>query len=174
MRFHHMCIVTSDIHEAVHFWRDLMGFDLVVDVMIIPDGPEPAPNIMASQRLLDDLYKVKGARSKLAVLNSKEGALIELLQPENPSVQKTPKENLRYGHTGIHELGLSTTNIDAFFQKVRAAGYETQTEYVWDSSTFGRTFLFYDKDGNLIQMWEGKDASQINWEEGGVKKVAAE
>jgi catechol 2,3-dioxygenase-like lactoylglutathione lyase family enzyme len=30
MRFHHMCIVTADIDEAIHLWRDVMGFELKV------------------------------------------------------------------------------------------------------------------------------------------------
>jgi hypothetical protein len=25
---------------------------------------------------------------------------------------------------------------------------------VWDCASIGRSFLFYDKDGNMIQMWE--------------------
>ena len=43
---------------------------------------------------------------------------------------------------------------DAWFDKVRAAGYRTQTDYVWDCASIGRSFLFYDQDGNLIQLWE--------------------
>ena len=70
-------------------------------------------------------------------------------------------ENLRYGHTGFHELGLLVDDIDAFFAKVRAAGYQTQTEYVWQCANIGRSFLFYDKDGNMIQIWE--NAGGASW-----------
>ena len=105
-------------------------------------------------RKMNDIFKVKGARSKMALLSSKEGALIELQQCEVPEIQKTPPENLRYGHTGFHELGLMVDDIDAFFAKVRAAGYETQTDYVWQCANIGRSFLFYDKDGNMIQIWQ--------------------
>jgi hypothetical protein len=31
MRFHHMAIFVSDLQEAIHLWRDVMGFQLVVD-----------------------------------------------------------------------------------------------------------------------------------------------
>ena len=104
--------------------------------------------------LLDDIFKVKGARSKMALLSSPEGALIELQQCENPAVVRTSPENLRYGHTGFHELGLAVDNIEEFFERVRAAGYETQTEYIWTCANLGRSFLFYDKEGNMIQIWE--------------------
>ena len=153
MQFHHMAIFVSNLDEAIHLWRDVMGFDLVVNT-IIPDGSEPGPSTYMYPKLLDDIFKVENARSKMALLSSKEGALIELQECQNPAIKKTPKENLRYGHTGFHELGLVCDDIDAFFTKVRAAGYETQTEYIWQCANIGRSFLFYDTDGNMIQIWE--------------------
>jgi catechol 2,3-dioxygenase-like lactoylglutathione lyase family enzyme len=101
MRFHHMAVFVSDLQEAIHLWRDVMGFDLVVETEI-PDGPVPGPKTYMYPKLLDDIFKVKGARSKMALLASKEGALIELQQCEVPKIQKTSPENLRYGHTGFH------------------------------------------------------------------------
>ena len=160
MRFHHMAIFVSDLQEAIHLWRDVMGFELAVET-VIPDGPAPGPNTFMYPELLDDIFKIKGARSKMALLSSPEGALIELQECEVPAIQKTPPGNLRYGHTGFHELGLLVDDIDAFFAKVRAAGYQTQTEYVWQCANIGRSFLFYDKDGNMIQIWE--NAGGASW-----------
>ena len=153
MRFHHMAIFVSDMDAAVKLWRDVMGFKVAVET-IIPDGQVPGPNTFMTPKLLDDIFGVKDAKSRMVLLTSDEGALIELQQCENPKIQTTPPENLRYGHTGIHELGLLVTDIDAWFEKVRAAGYQTQTEYVWKCANIGRSFLFYDSDGNLIQLWE--------------------
>jgi catechol 2,3-dioxygenase-like lactoylglutathione lyase family enzyme len=81
--------------------------------------------------------------------------------PRRPARSRPPPKNLRYGHTGFHELGLLVDDIDAFFEKVRAAGYETQTEYVWQCADIGRSFLFYDKDGNMIQIWQ--NAGEARW-----------
>jgi catechol 2,3-dioxygenase-like lactoylglutathione lyase family enzyme len=153
MRFHHMCIVTKDIEEAIRLWRDLMGFELMAQ-LTIPDGDDYGPAVMAPRALLEDLYKVKGATATVAVLVSKEGAMIELLEPHVPTVNKTSPDRLLYADTGIRELGLVLENIDGFFKKVRAAGYRTQTEYVWPCASLGRSFIFYDRDGNMIQIWE--------------------
>jgi len=161
MRFHHMAIFVSDLNAAIRLWRDVMGFKLIVE-KTIPDGPAPAPDVYMYPELLDDIFKVKGARSKMALLASAEGALIELQECEVPAIEKTPPEKLRYGHTGFHELGLVVDDIDAFFEKVRAAGYETQTEYVWTCADIGRSFLFYDDDGNMIQIWE--HAGEARWQ----------
>ncbi|MSR15547.1 MAG: VOC family protein [Gammaproteobacteria bacterium] len=161
MRFHHMAIFVSDMTEAVRLWRDVLGFKIAVDTTI-PDGPEPGPKTFMYPALLDDIFKVKGARSKMILLMSDEGALIELQECEVPAIAKTPPENLRYGHTGIHELGLQVENIDGWFDKIKGAGYQMQTDYVWACASIGRSFLFYDADGNMIQLWE--HMSSPTWE----------
>jgi len=148
-----MAIFVSDIDDAICLWRDILGFELIVEKML-PDGPEPDPKTYIYPDLLDDIFQVTGARSKMAILKSKQGALIELQKPEVPAVQRTPPQNLRYGHTGFHELGLLVEDIDFYFKKIRAAGYETQTDYVWPCAKIGRSFLFYDNDGNMIQLWQ--------------------
>lgn len=160
MKFHHMALMVSNLDDAIHLWRDVMGFELGVET-VIPDGPEPGPNTFMYPSLLDDIFKVKGARSRMALLSSADGAFIELQECQNPAIEKTPPENLRYGHTGIHELGLLVSDIDGWFEKVRAAGYRTQTDYVWQCASMGRSFLFYDQDGNMIQMWE--NLGQPEW-----------
>lgn len=153
MRFHHMALMVSDLQKAIRLWRDVLGFELAVET-VIPDGPKPGPETFMYPELLDDIFKVKGAESKMALLSSEEGAMIELQECINPAVQQTPPENLRYGHTGIHELGLLVDDIDKWFKIVREAGYETQTDYVWQCASLGRSFIFYDDEGNMIQMWE--------------------
>jgi catechol 2,3-dioxygenase-like lactoylglutathione lyase family enzyme len=153
MRFHHMCIVTTRLDEQIRFWRDLMGFELKVR-MEIPDGEDYAPTVLAPRTLMQDTFEDKDARALVALMMSKEGAMIELLQPEWPKVDATPRKKRLYRNSGIHELGLVIEGIDAFFEKVRAAGYRTQTDYVWSCGNMGRSFIFYDDEGNMIQMWE--------------------
>lgn len=148
-----MAVMVSDLQEAIHLWRDVLGFELVLE-RTLPDGTSPGPKVLMYPELLDDIFKVKGARSKMGWLKSPEGALIELQECENPAIQTTPPDNLRYGHTGIHELGLLVDDIEHWFKKIRAAGYEMQTDYIWSCGNFARSFLFYDKDGNMIQMWQ--------------------
>lgn len=153
MRFHHMCLVTTDLDASIAFWRDLMGFSVEVE-MNLPDGEQPGPTVFCDAKLMDTAFEASGSTSRMALLSSSEGALIELQQPLTPDVARTPDDKLRYRNTGIHELGLTVDDIDAFFEKVRAAGYRTQTDYVWSSATAGRSFIFYDDQGNMIQLWE--------------------
>jgi catechol 2,3-dioxygenase-like lactoylglutathione lyase family enzyme len=147
MKFNHIAIMVADLERAIAFWCGVMGFR-VIDQRISPDGD------MITQAALDDVFRIKNAKAVFAMIVSDGGAMLELTQPIVPKVEKTPSNMLRYENTGIHELGLEVTDIDAWFDKIRAAGYETQTDYIWNASTFGRTFLFYDPEGNMIQLFE--------------------
>jgi catechol 2,3-dioxygenase-like lactoylglutathione lyase family enzyme len=163
MRLHHMCLITADLEQSIKFWRDIMGFTLKVKAEL-PDGE--SPDSLCTPKLLDDSFGIRGARSKMAILTSEnDGSFIELQQPQNPNVQLTPPENLRYAHTGVHELGLVVENIDEMFEKVRAAGLRTNTDYIWSTAhrsvvpgevppPDGRSFIFSDYEGNMIQLWQ--------------------
>ena len=163
MRFHHMCLITADLEQSIAFWRDIMGYTLTVKSGL-PDGDRL--DSLCTPKLLDDSFGVRGARSTMAILTSEnDGTFIELQQPETPNVQLTPPEKLLYGYTGIRELGLVVENIDEMFNKVRAAGLRTQTDYVWQTAhrpvapgevppPDGRSFIFSDYEGNLIQLWQ--------------------
>lgn len=152
MQFHHVCLVVSDIKKALNLYCDVLGFSPYIDT-VIPDGD--GPQALFSQSTLDDIFHVRGARSHMVMLVSPEGAKIELQQPSVPKVESVEKEQLRYGYVGISELAFRVQGIDAWFEKIRASGFETQTNYVWAvASGRLRSFLFYDFDGNMIQLCE--------------------
>jgi catechol 2,3-dioxygenase-like lactoylglutathione lyase family enzyme len=150
MQFHHMCLVVTDMEEALRLWRDTLGFTPYTDLVIPDEGC-----VFFDQATLDDIFKVKGARSRMVMLRSDDGAKIELQAPETPQVERPTREEVGYGRAGLTELALTVVDIDSWFDKIREAGYETQTDYVW--SVRGgrlRSFLFHDADGALIQFVE--------------------
>ena len=90
------------------------------------------------------------------MMSKEDSNFIELQQPLTPLVKKTPQDILEYGYTGVTEVALTVTDIDAWFEKIKSAGYKLQTDYVWEAP-IARTFLFYDHDGNIIQLIEMKE-----------------
>ena len=44
------------------------------------------------------------------------------------------------------------SNIEDWFEKVRAAGYETTTDFIWKFGELTKSFIFRDSDYNLIQL----------------------
>src|SRR5690554_1064205 len=147
MRIHHVCQIVSDMDEALKLYVDFLGFRVVVD-QSIPGGR------YFSQPELDDIFKVKDARSRMVILWSEEKTMIELQQPSRPVVQKVPVESLRYGYVGFSELAFKVDNIAEWFEKVKASPYQMQTDYIWEIDGILKSFLFYDNDGCMIQMIE--------------------
>ena len=166
MRFHHMCIVVSDIERAKRLWRDVMKFDVQLEATV-PDGPATGPDpindrgadTMCTPKQIDDAFGVKDASAKVALCANAEGAMIELMETQNPAVQKADRGWVRYGYTGFTELGLVVDDLDYWYDRITEAGYEPQAPYIWPCAQIGRSFLFYDDDGNLIQMWQQNPAT---------------
>ena len=55
--------------------------------------------------------------------------------------------------------GFQVDDVDYWFNRVREAGYKTQTDYVWNLSETARSFLFYDDDHHLIQLVQNPNGS---------------
>ena len=155
MKFHHVCLIVSDLDRAIEMWTKL--FDFKVDIRTVsPDDAIAAAPDSNLVKLMEDIWGMKGPRTKLALLSSPGGALLELQEAVNPPIQKTPVEYLNYYHTGMRELAFQVDGIDGWFEKVRKAGFKTQTDYVWSFGDASRSFLFYDHDHHLIQLWESE------------------
>ncbi len=153
MRYHHVCILVSDLEKALKLWTEVFDFKIDVD-FIAPDG-DSLDRDTGLRELMEDIWGMPGTKTRCVLLSSPGGALLELQEAINPPMQQTPRENFKYFKTNVHEVAFWVDeDLDHWFEKVRAAGYETQTEYVWSSGT-ARTFLFYDDDGHLIQLWQG-------------------
>jgi catechol 2,3-dioxygenase-like lactoylglutathione lyase family enzyme len=150
MKYHHMALYVSDVDQAYKLYRDLLGFSEVLVDRIVPE-PDGAG---LGGTVLDKIFHMDGCKVRSVMMKSSEGAFLELLQPLTPAVRKLPAEECRFPYTGIKELGLAVDNIDEWFDKIRAAGYETQTDFVWESSF--RSFQFFDADGNQVQLCENK------------------
>ena len=147
MTFNHIMLVVSDMEKALSLWRDLLGFQIVFDSPC-PDG------VMIDKITQDTCYGVEGVNTHLVLLASQEGAVIELQQPFVPECKVTPREFLDYSYTGLNELALTVTDIEEWFEKVRAAGYETTTDFIWKFGNLTKSFIFRDQDYNLIQLCE--------------------
>jgi catechol 2,3-dioxygenase-like lactoylglutathione lyase family enzyme len=117
MDFHHVCVVVADTEEALKCYRDLLRFRVIVDVQL-PDGP--GRGTFHTPQQLDEIFRTRGSSSRMIMLRSKEGALIELQGPAVPAVQRKAREQLRYGHTGIAELAFAVEDIDDWFERVKA------------------------------------------------------
>ena len=147
MYWHSIMITYVDLDRALELWRDVMGFTVVSDGVTSGEYFDPA--------VWADIFdKDEPPSVRVACLQHDTGAMLELHQPVDPPLVEEPAENFSYWHSGTMELTLRVRDIDGWLQKIKAAGYQTLTDYVWDCGTIGRSFEFYDTEGHIIQLWE--------------------
>jgi catechol 2,3-dioxygenase-like lactoylglutathione lyase family enzyme len=154
MRFHHVCLIVSDLQRSIDMWTKLFDFTVDVDVTAPDDVLAAAPD-SSFPKLMEDIWGRPGTRTKVALLSSPGGALLELQESLNPPIKRLPDEYHSYHYTGMRELAFRVDGIDTWFEKVRQAGYRTQTPYVWSFGENARSFAFHDDDNHIIQLWEG-------------------
>lgn len=148
MRYHHMCVIASDMDESLKFYRDLLGFEVIHDERYNDIGETGDANA-----------GYKGAQVRLGLLRGPEGNLLELNQYFIPEVKKLSREQLGFGYTGIKKFSLEVDNIDEWLKKVEAAGYEIASDGITvfkTPSASYQTFIFNDPDGTMIQLMEKK------------------
>jgi uncharacterized glyoxalase superfamily protein PhnB len=144
-----MCITVEDMDEAIHLWGDVLGFELLYRG-IIPD-PE---TLASNEHMADSMEDEDFYQSETVCMDSNNGAMVEFQRQIHPKQHVLPFREHGYGYTHIVELGLVVDDIDAWYKKIVDAGYTPQSE-PWVSAPSGsRTFVFYDKEGNVIQLWQ--------------------
>ncbi len=159
MRINHVAVFVSDMEESLKTYRDLLGFSVMTDEIV-------GPSEFFAQEVLDDLFKAEEAKSRQVLLISEAGTVLELQQPLTPRIQKAGKEQLYYGYTGLKELAFDVDDADQWFARVKDAGYEVTTDYVWEAGGACKSFLFHDPDGVLIQIVENtaNEAQAAEWD----------
>lgn len=156
LRFHHQMVCVKDMEEAIHLFQDVLGFELVAR-MVVPDD-----RFMPEELVKENFGQTH--KWEIALFDSNAGALIELTHAIDPPVQLADPEWVNYFYTGITELGFMVDGLDAWYKKIVDAGYKTQSE-PWPGGISGRTFVFFDKEGNIIQLWEDTTKPDIpHWD----------
>lgn len=122
----HIAIIASDIQKSMHFYMDVLGFELI-------------RKVYREQR---DSYKVDLA------LNG--NYLIELFTfPDSPARLSFPEA------LGLRHLAFSVKDINASIAELNAKGIETEDIRI-DPFTNCRCVFFADPDGLPIELVETK------------------
>jgi catechol 2,3-dioxygenase-like lactoylglutathione lyase family enzyme len=166
MFIQHVCISVKDIDKAVAFYRDVMGFMQLTPpehMQITPYGQEkdmPDSDYTYTQKEAGDLcFHIKNVDCCMAVMLVDPnvfggGGCIEIQCFKNPA---TTYVEQNYITTGIKEICFSvdtTAEVYAWEKKLKAAGVKMQGP-VWTTGSGSRghkTVLFYDPDGNILQI----------------------
>jgi catechol 2,3-dioxygenase-like lactoylglutathione lyase family enzyme len=124
IEFNHAGIYVSDIDASTHFYRDLLGFEVVSTFTMPGDWP------ITYLRL--------------------GGGQIELLGRPNV-VRPTSPPELGSG-AGIRHIALKTNDLDGVAQRLHDAGVTFKSEPRPAGSGIGRLMFVYDPDYNEVEI----------------------
>jgi glyoxylase I family protein len=136
---HHTAISTPDIDRAIAFYRDLLGFEVLVNGAW-PRGVES----------VDTLIGLENSAARMAMLK-KGNAMLELFEFESPVPSPGDPQRPVNDH-GLTHICLDVTDLNSEYARLRDAGMFFQSAPVGtgDScSVYGR-----DPDGNVIELMD--------------------
>lgn len=144
--FHHQMTTVKDMDEAIHLYRDVLGLDLMSRIIVPNDA---LPSSVGGDEVWGD-----GSQNvwEIATLDNGKGAPIELCHPIYPPVVLVDKTT-DYGYTGHTEQGFAVEDINGWYDWIVENGYTPQSK-PWEAAPGCYTFVFYDKEGNIIQLYE--------------------
>ena len=141
---HHHKIFVSDMDQSIAFYRDLLGFELLQDVV--------RENLPA----YDQIMGLKDIRIRVVMMNvpGKSEDLIALLQFLHPPI--TSREQA-ITFAGTQALALVVTDIAAEYERLKAAGVRFQgppVDIVRDGKVVAKANYMYDPDDLAIELYE--------------------
>jgi glyoxylase I family protein len=140
---HHHTFTVSDMDRSLHFWRDLLGFRLIADVM---------------REKLDSYDKVmamKDVKVRVAMLKDPaDRIMIALLQYHNPDPVTRPMGNQFVG-TSI--LAVQTDDIHADYRRLHEAGVRFNSppvDVIREGKLAARIAYALDPDGIVAELYQ--------------------
>ncbi len=140
---HHTAISSADLERSIAFYRDLLGFEMVMDHR----WPEGTANMNATHELEETSGRV--------VLLRAGNAMLELFQYTTPTPRPLDTERRLCDH-GIIHFCIDVDDIDMEYERLKAGGMRFHcppVDYGSVKTTYGR-----DPDGNVIELQEIKSA----------------
>lgn len=136
--YRHTGLITKDINKSVHFYRDLLGFEVIQDFW---DQSDYICKIIGLEKL--KLHMVK--------LKSPDGSVIELLDYESHPTQPV---QIPFNNVGVAHLALRVEDIEYAYTFLKKNGVTFVSEPTLSSEGFAKVCLCYDPDGMRIELVE--------------------
>jgi len=135
----HTGIVVQDMEKNLHFWRDIMGLNVVAD-------------FWEQGEFIDTVQHLTGVNLHMIKLAAPDGTLIELLKDEAHPTPSPDRNQLC--DRGIRHMAFTVADVQAAWDILVRAGCEMLSDPVSSPDGKARLFFVRDPEGNLLEIVE--------------------
>jgi len=132
--YRHTGIITHNISKSLHFYRDILGFEVLEE-------------FEESGYYIDTITNLKNSTAHFYKLQAKDGTIIELL--EYPS-HKTEPFNLSIINVGLCHIALRVENSEKAYKKLIDQNIKVLSEPI--PSTCGKAKVFFCMDPDNVRV----------------------
>ncbi len=137
----HVGINVADMDRSLHFWRDVMGLQVEVDMW--EEGA-----------YIDTLQNLSDVKVHIVKLRAPDGSLLELLEDvAHPTSPPDPEHN-RLCDRGIRHIAFTVADVEESHRILREEGCEVLGEPIVSPDNYAKVFFARDPEGNLIEIVE--------------------
>jgi catechol 2,3-dioxygenase-like lactoylglutathione lyase family enzyme len=137
---HHISLATADLDRFVHFYRDLMGVELM---RISPMQP--------GWQAFENVVGMRDTAGQVAQFNL-GNMFMEVFAYRHPLPR--PGERRPACDVGIRHIAFDTKDIFAEYERLKAAGVDFISPPQYLAGGECTSCYFYDPDGNIVEMQE--------------------
>ena len=148
----HIAVMCADLERSLHFYRDLLGFEVVspeehdggpIDQMVRIDGVYMREYRLRPPGGVNGYTRDESAAGQITL------DLIQWVRPESP-VQRYPIHHVPSAH-----ICLGIENLPAEYERLKEQGVEFVSPPVrFSGEGDWHVLFFYDPDGNLLEFNE--------------------
>lgn len=163
IKIDHVAVMVSDLEKSLHFYRDLLGLEVVSPEEHI-DGPISEMTAMSKVHMREYRLRAPGGIHGHS-RNDGAGFTFDLIQWLNPP---SPVERYPLNHVPSAHICFGVEDVQATYERLNAAGVEFVSPPVHFSGEGEWCVLFfYDPDGNLLELNQigvgAQEAHQFDW-----------
>jgi len=144
----HFGIVVSDMERSLHFYRDLLGLNIV-------------RAMDESGQYLDNMLALKDVRVTTVKMSAESGStLVELLEFE--SHPRQPRGDLEVCSVGPSHVAFAVDDLDAIYRRLLQAGVHFNAPPQLSPDGYAKVTFCQDPDGTSVELVEVLDPNILS------------